>query len=235
LDVIHRHGRALADAADGNLGAQVVKCPGWTVADLVWHLREVHYFWGAIVAGLVQDPAAVPDLERPTEASLLGDFRQGVEQLVDVLGRADQTAAVWTWSDQKDVAFVTRHQVQEAAVHRWDAEMAAGRPFAIESDVAADAVDEFLEHSTSFRYEEVDPLGGSIHLHATDTDGEWLVEEGADRTLLVKRSHERADSALRATSSDLLLMLYRREGKDRGEIFGDATVVDRFLARTNLD
>jgi uncharacterized protein (TIGR03083 family) len=236
LEAIRTHGLGLADAAEGNLNAEVVKCPGWTVADLVWHVRGVHYFWGSMVDGLLADPDAVPDLERPgDDAQLLDDYRRGVSWLVYVLGRADQAAPIWTWSHQKDVAFVTRHQVREAAVHRWDAEMAAGREFGIEPEIAADSVDEFLEHSTPGRNKDAALLGGSVHLHVTDVDGEWVIKEDESGKLSIVQGHERADAALRASASNLLLMLYRRESADRGEIHGDPGVIDRFLARTNLD
>lgn len=236
VEAVETHGRGLADAAEGNFAAAVVGCPGWNVSDLVWHIRRVHYFWASIVAGLVTDPNTVPEIERPeSEAELLADYRQGVDRLVSVLGTADQTAALWTWSHQKDVGFVTRHQVQEAAVHRWDAETAAGKEFQVEADLAADSVDEFLEHSTPSRNDDAQPLAGTLHLHATDAPGEWLVGEDEKGQLQVERGHHKGDAVLRAGASDLLLMLYRRIGTDRGEIMGDAGVVDRFLARTNLD
>ncbi len=236
VEAIRHHSLALADAAEGNFESVVGCCPGWDVADLVWHLRGVHYFWGSIVDGLVQDPNLVPDIERPTDNErLLADFRAGVVWLADVLANTDQAASVWTWSHQKDVAFVTRHQVQEAAVHRWDAEMAAGEHIEVEPDLAADSVDEFLEHSTPGRYKEAVPLSGSVHLHATDTDGEWVIKEDADRNLSIVRGHEKADVALSATASDLLLTLYRRIGIDHADIHGDKLVLSRFLARTDLD
>ena len=50
LESIQRDSEAFAKAVDGNWTAPVEKCPGWSVADLVWHLRGVHYFWAAIVA-----------------------------------------------------------------------------------------------------------------------------------------------------------------------------------------
>lgn len=236
VEAIRTHGLGLADAAEGNFAADVVCCPGWNVSDLVWHVRRVHYFWASIVAGLLSDPNTVPEIERPhSEAELLADYRQGVDQIASVLGTADQNAPIWTWSHQKDVAFVTRHQVQEAAVHRWDAETAAGRVFDVEPDLAADSVDEFLEHSTPSLNDDIQPLAGSLHLHATDIEGEWLIGEDEEGQLKVERGHNKGDAALRATASDLLLMLYRRIGTDRGEIIGDRNIVDRFLARTNLD
>ncbi|HEU4751059.1 MAG TPA: SCP2 sterol-binding domain-containing protein, partial [Acidimicrobiia bacterium] len=119
--------------------------------------------------------------------------------------------------------------------HRWDAETAAGRVFDVEPDLAADSVDEFLEHSTPSLNDDIQPLAGSLHLHATDIEGEWLIGEDEEGQLKVERGHNKGDAALRATASNLLLMLYRRIGTERGEIMGDAGVVDRFLARTNLD
>jgi uncharacterized protein (TIGR03083 family) len=236
VEAIRNHGLALANAAEGNFDAVVTCCPGWVVADLVWHLREVHDFWGSIVNGLVDDPNQVPEISRPTDnEQLIADYRAGVVWMADILAAADQAAPVWTWSHQKDVAFVTRHQVQEAAVHRWDAEIAAGKHIDIEPDVASDSVDEFLEHSTPGRYKEAAPLSGSVHLHATDTDGEWIIREDKNRNLSIVRGHEKADAALSATASDLLLTLYRRIEPDQSGVHGDLSVLSRFLARTNLD
>ncbi len=53
---------------------------------------------------------------------------------------------MWTWSPQQDVAFVIRRVTQETAVHRVDAERAAGRDHRIDPELAADGVDEFLYH-----------------------------------------------------------------------------------------
>lgn len=236
VEAIRHHGLALADAAQGNFDAVVGCCPGWNVADLVWHIREVHYFWGSMVDGLIDDPNQVPEIDRPTDNDqLLADYRDGVTWMADILSKADQAVPIWTWSHQKNVAFVTRHQVQEAAVHHWDAAMAAREHIEIEPDVAADSVDEFLEHSTPGRYQEAVALSGSVHLHATDAEGEWIITEDGDRNLSVVRGHKHADVALRATASDLLLILYRRIGIDRAEIHGEKLVLSRFLARTNLD
>jgi hypothetical protein len=85
-----------------------------------------------------------------------------------------------------------------------------------------------------FRYDADQPLGGSLHLHAIDSLGEWLITDDDDRHLRVERGHQKGDAALRATASDLLLMIYRRVGTGAGEIVGDIGVVERFLARTDL-
>ncbi|HSQ37367.1 MAG TPA: maleylpyruvate isomerase family mycothiol-dependent enzyme [Acidimicrobiia bacterium] len=233
---ILRDGLALADAAESaGPAAPVAGCPGWDVAELVWHLTEVHYFWGAIVAGRLLDPEQVPPLERPAGfEALLARFRSGVERIAGVLAAADPAVPVWTWARQQDAAFVIRHQAQETAVHRWDAERAAGRPFTIDPALAADSIDEFFEHTGVARREGAEAVGGAVHLHATDADGEWTITEDAAGTLVVERGHRRGDTAVRAAASDLLLLLYRRIGPGAVEVHGDTGVLARFVARTDL-
>jgi uncharacterized protein (TIGR03083 family) len=233
---ILRDGLALADAAESaGPAAAVAGCPGWDVAELVWHLTEVHYFWGTIVARRLLDPGQVPPLERPEGfPALLTRFRNGVERIAGVLAAADPATPVWTWARQQDAGFVIRHQAQETAVHRWDAERAAGRSFAIDPAIAADAIDEFFEHTGVARREEAEAVGGTVHLHATDTTGEWTIDEEAAGTLAVERGHRHGDAAVRGTASDLLLLLYRRIGRDGVQQHGDKGVLERFLTRTDL-
>ncbi|HEY7987583.1 MAG TPA: maleylpyruvate isomerase family mycothiol-dependent enzyme, partial [Lapillicoccus sp.] len=138
------HSRGFADAATGNLDAEVEFCPGWTVRDVVHHLTRVQWFW----ATLVEDRHAErpDDLEEPEPAgdeTALAVFRSGAERLVRVLGEADPAIRVWTWApSQQTAAFVIRHQVQEAVGHHWDVAHAAGGTVRIDPAVGADAVDE---------------------------------------------------------------------------------------------
>ena len=233
---IRRDGLALAEAAEAaGPSTPIASCPGWDMADLVWHLTEVHYFWGTIVADRLADPEKVPPLPRPEGfPALLARFRSGVVRLAEILAAADPATPVWTWARQQDAAFVIRHQAQETAVHRWDAEQAAGRTFTIDPPLAADSIDEFFEHTAAGRREEVLPVAGSVHLCATDIAADWTVGEDDAGALVVERGHRRGDAAARATASDLLLLLYRRLDPTAVEVFGDAGVLQRFLARTDL-
>ncbi len=233
---VRRDGLALADAAEAaGPEALVPGCPGWDVSELVWHITEVHFFWGEIVARSLQDPELVPPLDHPGDfPALLASYRAGVGRLASILAAADPATPVWTWARQKDVGFVIRHQAQEAAVHRVDAERAAGRASAIDPELAADAVDEFLEHTAARRREGALPLAGTVHLHPTDAPGEWTVTEDTAGALVVRREHSRGDAAMRGPASDLLLVLYRRKGTEDMETFGDPGVLERFLARPDL-
>jgi hypothetical protein len=113
------------------------------------------------------------------------------------------------------VGFVTRHQVQEIAVHHWDVAHAIGRPIEIEPEIAGDAVDEFLTVSISSAADPADPprpaLAGSVALVASDLDRAWTVsDDSVPGTVLVRDGVVGDASTLRATSQELLLWLYGR-------------------------
>lgn len=233
-----RDALALAAAAEGRLDVPVLGCPGWDVGDLVWHLREVHWFWTAIVEELLTEPPGRPlRPRRPADPQcLLSEFRAGIDHLERVFRSADPAAPCWTWSSQHDVAFVIRHQAQEAAVHRWDAQQAAGAPEPIDPLLAADAVDEFL----TFPYAP-DPEGGvrpvgPVRLEAGDVPAAWTVrrdEFGALRAVPEAGSAEPEPLAtVRGTASDLLLALFRRLDARQLAVTGSA---DAWLALLDRD
>jgi uncharacterized protein (TIGR03083 family) len=240
---VERDSAAFADAAVGNFALDVESCPGWNVADLVWHVTEVHWFWRTIAGERLPEPVDESRRPvRPADDDLLETFLSGAEDLVETLRTADQSAACWTWfPPQQDVAFITRHQVQEAAVHHWDAVHAAGGRLRIEAAVAADSVDEFLTFSVptdAAPLEDDDaspaPLAATFALRATDADRAWTITDGASPgTLRVDQGAVAGPPAVQATASDLLLWLYRRVEIDTASVPTD--VVERFRALTFTD
>jgi uncharacterized protein (TIGR03083 family) len=239
LDAISRYSREFATAARGNLSARVEHCPDWSVADLVRHLTDVHWFWGTIAEGTLSEP---PDESlRPAHADdegLVAGFESGAVRLVDVLAGADQSASCWTWfPGQQDVAFITRHQVQEAAVHAWDAANAAGRALDIDPAVAADSVDEFLTTSLADESDAAEadlvPLDGTFVLRASDTGDAWTVADGSvPGAMMMTRGGTEGAPVLEAQAADLLLWLYSRT-----ELAGDvpADLLARFRGLSSTD
>ena len=220
---------ALADAAAGNFSASVVHCPDWTVGDLVYHVYGVQYFWRRIVSERLH-PDQIDHPVRPPDAALIEAFRAGTEQLVAVLGAADPAMPVWTWAPQKDAGFVIRHQVQEAAVHRWDTENAVGAAAPIERAAAIDSIEEFLTFSADA---DAAPLRASVALEATDADTTWLVDD-APGGLRWRRADGASGSRLRGTASGVLLWLYGRMPSDELSS-GDPAVLDRLRAHLSTD
>jgi uncharacterized protein (TIGR03083 family) len=213
---IQEHSEALAELASSTFDRPVEHCPGWTVEDLMRHLIETHWFWATIVERRLSAP---PDEGRPTDIpadALVQRFLDGAAHLVDVLARARQSDHVWTWAPlQKDVAFITRHQVQEVAIHHWDIAHAAGEKIGIEGEVANDAIEEFLSFSVSSWSDPADPprapLAGTLGLWCEDLNSGWSVHDGRARGTVTFRSGVDADvPTLSASSSDILLWLYSR-------------------------
>lgn len=218
LAEIAEHSAGLARAAERNLDAPVEHCPGWTVADLVWHVTEVHWFWARMVAGLLSAPPEDEEgPDRPEPDQLISGFTAGAEHLVRVLADADPAAACWTWAPtQQNTGFVRRHQVQEAAVHHWDAEHAAGRDLALGTAMSVDAIDEFLTFSVRTVHDPAENprpnLDGALVLAASDAGIEWTVTDDNQPGTVTFSTGSAQPGLARVTgsASDLLLWLYGR-------------------------
>lgn len=235
ITALRRDGDAFAAAAGAaGLTTPVVSCPAWSVADLLWHLSEVHQFWGSVVAQQASHWNEVVEPERVPDDQLMATYAAGLTRLVDVLETADPTTPVWTWSADHTAGFVIRRMAQETAVHRWDADLAARSPTPIEAALASDGIDEFLFHFLSNAAQPDKPVGGSVHIHCGDVAGEWTIrptEGGFD----ISREHAKGDCALRGGASDLLLALWRRVHLDAIDVVGNAEVAAQFVATTRLD
>jgi uncharacterized protein (TIGR03083 family) len=239
LAAIRRDSARFAElAASADPSRPVPSCPAWTVADLVWHLGEVQWFWATDVALGATSPDQVEAAKpaRPANfADLVAWGREQTAFLLRVLESTPDDRRVWTWAlDDGDhnVGFVRRHQVQEAALHRWDLDLAVtGAPQPIDAATAADSIDEVLAITLPWGLGPDKPLPGTVHLHATDADGEWLIARDGG----VERVHANGDVALQGTASDLLLALYRRAPLESLEVLGDGALAPALVARLNTE
>jgi uncharacterized protein (TIGR03083 family) len=231
-----RDSRGLLDAITAaGPDAVVPDCPGWTAADLAWHMADVWEWWGLIVRDRVTDPGAVVQTTRPdTFDEVFAVAEHWAGELDRVLTATDPATPHWTWTDDKTTGFVVRRMAQETAVHRLDAERAAGRTYAIDAELASDGVDEFLFAFLEWVDEAAAPLAGSVHLHCTDVAGEWLVVDDGAGGYVVTREHAKGDAAIRGPANALLAVLWRRLPLDAVEVIGDRAVAERLIARTNL-
>jgi uncharacterized protein (TIGR03083 family) len=237
LEAIRRDSDRFYATADGaDPARRVPSCPDWTIEDLVWHLAEVHWFWGTDVETRAAGPDEIEQAkpERPAGyGAVIAWGRAQADRMIRLLEATPDDVPVWTWAlDESDhnVGFVRRHQVQEAAVHRWDIERAAtGRAQPIEPDVASDSVDEMLAITLPWGVRSDKPLAGSVHLHCTDAEGEWFVHPDGR----VEPIHAKGDVAIRGTASDLLLALYTRLPIDDLDVVGDGSLAHELIARIN--
>jgi uncharacterized protein (TIGR03083 family) len=233
LDQLALSSQRLADAADAaGAAAAVPTCPGWTVTDLLVHMVRGDNWARSIVergAQGITDRVAndTPD-DLPAGDALVSYFRTNAEDLVATLARVDPTTPAWTFSSaDRTATFWRRRRAHETAVHRVDAESAAGEVTPIDTDLAADGIDEFL---VSFLPRLQEPLAAvgdfTFHVHCTDTEGEWLLSQ-RDGAAIVTAEHAKGDVAVRGTGSDLLLFLWGRVPAGSLEVFGDEALLGR--------
>jgi uncharacterized protein (TIGR03083 family) len=222
--------RVLTVSADA-LDRPVDACPGWSVADLLGHLTAVHRWAAQIVATRASERIRREPSTPPDGAALLDHVAEGARQLQAVLRAADLDEIVWTFAGPRPARWWLRRQVHETAVHAWDATAAAGAAAPVPAAVAVDGLDEHLDMFVPRLFDTAAfaGTGETMHLHATDCDGEWLVRFDPD-AVVVTREHQKGDVAARGTASDLLLVVWNRVGTEALEVFGDASVLDRFRA-----
>lgn len=231
LDALRSEGDAVATAcATAGLETPVESCPGWQVGDLLWHLTWVHDLFATWATRLSSVPERIERPERPLPDALLTTYRHGLDRLEGVLRSADPSAEVWTFTDDHTVRFLIRRMAHETAVHRWDAERAAGRVHAIPGELASDGIDEFLTHFCTPADDHPVPVSGSVHLHCGDVPGEWTLRPRADSPGFdLERAHAKGDCALRGPASDLLLALWHRLPLTALDVVGDPRVAAEFL------
>jgi uncharacterized protein (TIGR03083 family) len=166
--------------------------------------------------------------------------------VVGALREAGPDTGVWAWAGVLNSGFWARRMAHEITVHRADATLAAGLPYEVAPDIAADALDEWLQIvEWAQRTLPQDPVkdlrrpGSSIHLHATDADpalnAEWLIELG-EEGVCWRRGHEKATVALRGPLTSVLLAFYRRLPLDSPglEVLGERGLLESWLERATF-
>ena len=229
-NALRREGHALTTAARAaGVDARVPSCPEWQIADLLGHVGRLHRWVAAIVESGGEHPSDHwSDAEPPAAGERIDWFDGGVDLVTDTLLRAEPTTPAWSWTTDNTAGFWARRQANETAVHRWDAQTATDSTSPIEHALAVDGVDEFFGLIPFWKREStLHGAGESIHLHATDGDGEWFVRLAADGVIVTKE-HAKGDVALRAPASDLVLFLYGRIDPSVGEVFGDVSLLQRW-------
>ncbi len=229
LDSIRRDSTALAAAGRTGLDAPIDACPGWTVGDLVGHVGQVHQWFTLLLNAKLDEKVRFRDApEPPSGDEVVPWFEEMAGTVLAALERTDPDRIVQTWAGEHPARWVFRRIAQETAVHRWDGQAAHDAASPIDTALAVDGVDEVLEvFVPALPHEALAGGGETIHLHAADTDGEWLITLGPDG-LRWEHGHLKADVAARGAASDLLLLLWNRADTEHLEVFGDDAILGRW-------
>lgn len=222
-EIVTQTDRLTRHVRGADMTAPVLSCPGWNLGQLLRHVGGDHRWAEEIVRTRSADPLPddlVNDLSAYThedEAFLIPWLLEGAARLSAALRAAGPDAQAWNPSVERPapVAFWARRMTYETVVHRADAARTAGAEFALEADLAVDAVEEWLEYSTFPEAFEPGPdlpdlLGPdrTLHLDATDA-GEWLVDLTGERPVW-RAGADQATATASGPVADLLLFLYNR-------------------------
>jgi uncharacterized protein (TIGR03083 family) len=222
---------------DADLATPVPTCPDWTLRQLATHVGRAHRWAAEIVSTRSAEFIPfrqVPDGKFPDDPAQHAPWlRAGADRLI---------GAVWAFGELRPASIWARRMAHETAMHRADAEIAAGREVSFEPDIAADAIDEWLGLMSGLG-SDGDPRVGALpdgavlHVHATDEGldgaGEWLVRREGPQ-VSVQPGHGQGDVALRGPAGRLLLVLLRRVPPDdpQVQVLGDPALLAGWLAAT---
>ncbi len=212
VELIRADSQALGAAARHDLTARVPSCPAWSMADLVRHIYQVHRSWARIVGERIMTPDWV-DAPYPPDDELVDAFVANAHHMADVFAATDPASPCWTWGPEQNAGFVQRFQVQEIALHRWDAENAIGTPGPIAVDGAADS----LEQLVGILRMMVNDTPKAIRVEATDTDCTVIIFDGTPA------------GTVRGRAGDLLLVLWKRVPLSTVTVDGDEAAVQASL------
>ena len=247
VEALRREGELLAAAAErAGMAAAVPSCPRWAVRDLLKHTGYVHRWATGFVAGGLGRPSGGLSEEEilsqgPGDGELPGWFREGHAALVRALAQAPPDLDCWAFlAAPSPLAFWARRQAHETAIHRVDAERAAGRTAApaFEPAFAADGVDELIMGflARNIRRGGWPGLDGSLAIHAADGaagGADWLVAGGAGEPG-VSRGAGPAGGTVTGPARDLYLALWNRGPADGLQVTGDPALLAAFTTALRI-
>lgn len=223
--------RRLRAVVAGALGEPVPGCPGWTGADLAFHLTQV-YLHKTETMRLDEFPKPwPPPLGDDPPAALDDAYRRLVAEFDT--RKPDEHTPTWYEADQS-VGFWVRRMAYETVIHRVDAELAAGlTPGPVPTELAEGGIEEvltcFLAYGSVAFAEDVADLmaacdGDTVRVDVPGTS--WLVQLGPG-VVTVIRSEADTDAVVRGEPDPVLRWLWRRVGNSAVELDGNRGVIGK--------
>jgi uncharacterized protein (TIGR03083 family) len=205
--------------------------------DLVRHLSEIH-LWAAAHVAQPHDKPWVDDLAEltefwpdlavfwPEDNDLIDHYLDTNTNLVGALESAPLDVESFTFLPAPSpLAMWARRQAHETAIHRFDAENAAGISSSFDPAFASDGVDELLAAFAPRASKLQRTSTQAMVVHATDTDDRWHVTLSPEG-ISTSRGDGPADVTLTGDASDLYLALWNRSGDANVTVTGDQQLLE---------
>jgi uncharacterized protein (TIGR03083 family) len=213
---------------------EITTCPGWSVVDLAEHLGLIHRWAEELVR--LRSPERISRTRSVDDrASVSPDWiTEGGDRLIATLRDADPDDQMWAWGSDQHVRFWSRRQLHETLVHRMDLEISDGVEPHVDTAVAIDAIDEFLENLEGTENLAPDSVlrghGETLVIRLRDAESLWSITMTEDR-LAVSKLAEKFDAEVVGSALELLLVILRRREVERAavQVIGDSALLKFWL------
>ena len=239
LDELERQGRLLRESARRPaLQAGVPSCPGWSVARLLGHVTKVHHWASSILRG--GQPGAF-EFSPPAEGELFEAYDAGLRDVLGQLRAVSDSSEIWTMTPAPSAKlFWARRLAHETAIHRVDAQLAAGFGVAgFEPEFAVDGIGELLTGSAA-RFDRSGLTGNrTVSLTPLDSNASWTLTAGPELLSCRPAAVDDADLSVFGLASDLYRWVWNRAEDEDVSLRGDLALADRwrqdFMVRARRD
>ena len=232
IEALRREGRLLVESVRAaELVAPVPSCPDWDVRELTRHVAGVHTWAIQQIDGRRTDEISgdLVDIVGgwPPDDELVDWAAAQHARLVEVFEAADPEFPFFTWfRGETPLTMWTRRQAHETAIHRVDADLAAGRSTPFPPDFAADGVSELvLDMIGDWKRALPVSEARTLHLRSTDAARSWTVVIAPDGFTMNEGEAGQPDCEVSGPADALYRLVWHRGGGDDVSITGDPEVM----------
>ncbi|HEY7044389.1 MAG TPA: maleylpyruvate isomerase N-terminal domain-containing protein [Nocardioidaceae bacterium] len=233
FELIDKDTDRLIEMGERGLKEPVPACPGWDVAEVVWHVANVYEHKVRVMAD-----NAWPDPWPPTwefaDDEELAFLRSAKTHLFEEFSRHEVTEQTQTFGEDTTVGFWVRRMACEIAVHRTDGEQAHTDPTPIPDDLSLDGIDEMLRVMLAGpwwadRVQTDHPVEALV---AVESGGRrWLCDVREKAITVTDDAATEAAATVSGRPMDVFLWLWGRAGDDSVTFTGDVGTAHEFRAR----
>ena len=233
FELIDKDTERLLAVGERGLKEQVPACPGWDVAEVVWHVATVYEHKVRVMADNAWPDPWPPEWEFADDQEL--EFlRAAKHDLFEEFSRHDIAEQTTTFGADTTIGFWARRMACEIAIHRVDGEQAHDDVTLIDDDLATDGIDEILKVTVAGpwwaeRVQTEHPVEARV---AIESGGHrWLCDVQRQSITVADDPSTPAAATVSGTPDAVFRWLWGRADDGEVTFTGDEEVVREFRAR----